>query len=60
MVLLICIGYSIYIIQGCAGQGKQNLWEHCAKEIHQDCFEAEDVLDCGYERYRACIDESAL
>ena len=59
MVLLVLIGWSIYIIEtGCAGTGKQDLWEECAKEIHQDCFEAEDVLDCGYERYRACIDRS--
>ena len=50
----------LFGIEGCAGQGKQNLWEHCAEEIHQDCFEAEDVLDCGYERYRACIDEESL
>ena len=59
MLLLVLIGWSVYIFEtGCAGTGKQNLWERCAEEIHQDCFEAEDVLDCGYEQYRACIDRS--
>ena len=59
MVLLVLIGWSVYIFEtGCAGQGKQNLWEHCAEEIHNDCFETEDPLGCGYEYYRACVDRS--
>ena len=59
MVLLILIGASVYVVEtGCAGQGKLNLWENCAEEIHNDCFETEDPLDCGYEYYRACVDRS--
>jgi len=53
---LVAAGWILYILEGCAGQGKQELWEKCAKEIHQDCWEAEDVLDCGYQHYRVCID----
>ena len=58
MVFLFVLGVFIHILEGCTGTGKQELWERCATEIHQDCWEAEDVLDCGYERYRACIDRS--
>ena len=58
MVLIFLIGVSIYVFEGCAGQGLQERWEECAQEIHQDCFEAEDVLDCGYQHYRKCIDGS--
>lgn len=54
----IIVGLLMYYdpLAGCAGTGKQELWEKCAKEIHQDCWEAEDVLDCGYQHYRVCID----
>ena len=58
MVCVLVIGVVFYLLEGCAGQGKQNLWEHCAEEIHNDCFEAEDPLGCGYEYYRACVDRS--
>ena len=56
MVWLVVVGVILYLLEGCAGSGKQELWERCAHEIHNDCWEAEDVLDCGYEYYRACID----
>ena len=58
IVALVIFGLFIYFLEGCAGTGKQELWEECAKEIHNDCWEAEDVLDCGYEHYRECIDGS--
>ena len=62
MLFLVLIGWSVYIFEtGCAGTGKQELWEECALEIHQDCWEEweEDVLDCGYQHYRKCIDDAS-
>ena len=61
MLMLFLTGVLVYILEGCAmtlEQGKQKQWEECAKEIHQDCWDTQDVLDCGYEHYRACIDGS--
>ncbi len=59
IVFLLIFGLVFYYLEtGCAGTGKQELWELCAQEIHQDCWGAEDVLDCGYQHYRKCIDGS--
>ena len=58
IVALVVIGWIFYFMEGCAGQGKQEIWEHCAEEIYQNpqyCWDAEDVLDCEYQRYRGCI-----
>ena len=56
---LVVAGWLIYVFEtGCAGTGKQEAWEECANVIYSDCFLAEDVLDCGYEHYRECIDGS--
>jgi len=56
ILVLVFFGLLVYLLEGCAGSGKQELWEDCATRIHNDCWGAEDVLDCGYQRYRECID----
>ena len=56
VLVLLAFVFSIIIFEGCAGQGKQELWERCAQEIHQDCLETEDTLWCELELYRRCID----
>jgi len=57
MVCVIVIGVVFYFLEGCAGQGKQELWEGCATPSHEICQDAErlEFKTCMYDYYLECI-----
>ena len=57
VLVLLAFVFSIIIFEGCAGQGKQELWEGCANVVYEECQRAEDWKECMYFHYLECIDE---
>lgn len=57
MVLLFLIGVSVYVFEGCAGNGKLELWEGCARPAHEHCQEVQGYQACMDDYYLECIGE---